>query len=363
MAYLTVTEVESGLSALANTYPALTSLVTLPNDTHEGRTCHALRIGAGSAGTKDGILFIGGVHAREWGSCEICINFAADMLEAFTMGTGLVYGGKSFTANQVRAIVEGLHVFVFPLVNPDGRHHSQTVQASWRRNRNPADSGGNPDCVGVDINRNYDWLWDFPNKFSPDAIVRVSKDPCELELSGEPGTGTYHGSSPFSEAETKNVRWLLDTYPSIRWLVDLHSHSELILHPWGDDQVQTTHPSMNFMNPAYDTARGEVNDAYREYIPAADLTAVTDVANRMRDTIQAVRGKNYTVQSGFELYATAGTGSDYVYSQHFADPGKFKVHGFTIEWGTEFQPPWDEMERIILDITAALIEFCLPASR
>jgi hypothetical protein len=52
---------------------------------------------------------------------------------------------------------------------------------------------------------------------------------------------------------------------------------------------------------------------------------------------------------------------DYVYSQHFADSGKFKVHGFTIEWDTEFQPPWDEMERIILDITAALIEFCLAA--
>jgi murein tripeptide amidase MpaA len=150
MPYLNVTEVESGLAGLAGAYPALTEIITLPNTTHEGRTSHALRIGTGSAASKDGVLFIGGVHAREWGSCEICLNFATDLLEAYTLGTGLVYGGKSFTAAEIQAVVEGLNLFVFPLVNPDGRHHSQNVVPLWRRNRNPADSGGNPDCIGVD---------------------------------------------------------------------------------------------------------------------------------------------------------------------------------------------------------------------
>ncbi len=100
--YLNITEVESGLSGLASTYPALTELITLPNTTHEGRTTHALRIGIGSVSSKDGVLFIGGVHAREWGSCEICLNFAADLLEAYTLGTGLIYGGKSYTSSQVK---------------------------------------------------------------------------------------------------------------------------------------------------------------------------------------------------------------------------------------------------------------------
>ncbi len=352
MPYLNITEVESGLSGLAGTYPALTQLITLPNPTCEGRTSHALRIGIGSPSTKDGVLFIGGVHAREWGSCEICINLAADLLEAYTLGTGLVYGGKSFTSAQVKAIVEDLHVFVFPLVNPDGRHYSQTVSSMWRKNRNPLPSSA---CEGVDINRNYDFLWDFPNLFAATSDVHwsTSTAPCD---------STYHGTAPFSEPETQNVRWLLNTYPRIRWFVDIHSYSELVLYVWGDDDNQTTDASMNFMNAAYNTVRGIPDDtAYKEYIPADDLTAVVGLANRMHGAIQAVRAKNYTVQQSFDLYPTSGTSDDYVYSRHFVDPGKSKVHGFCIEWGTDFQPPWSEMENIILDISSGLVEFCLAA--
>jgi murein tripeptide amidase MpaA len=361
MAYFNVIEVESALSALAAAYPGLTGLISLPNTTHEGRSCHALRIGTGSVASKDAVLFIGGVHAREWGSCEICINFAADVLEAYTLGTGVVYGGKPFTNAQIKAIVEGLHVFVFPMVNPDGRHHSQTVVPLWRRNRNPADSGGNPDCVGIDINRNYDFLWDFPNLFAPSAPVSCSADPCELEGT-IPGSGTYHGSAAFSEAETRNVRWLLDTYPRIRWFIDIHSYSELVLYPWGDDQNQTTDPSMNLTNAAFNALRGIDGDAaYKEYIPPGDLAAMSGLATRVRDAIQSVRGKSYTAEQSFDLYPTAGTSDDYIYSRHIIDPSKNKVYSFTIEWGTSFQPPWAEMENIILDVTAGLIEFCMAA--
>ena len=179
MAYLTVTEVESGLSALANTYPALTSLVTLPNNTHEGRTCHALRIGTGSAGTKDGILFIGGVRPGV-GFLRNLHQFRRRHAGSFYQGNWLGLWRQIFHRQPSSRHCRGFARLRLSLVNPDGRHHSQTVVPMWRRNRNPADSGGNPDCVGVDVNRNYDWLWDFPNKFSPDAIVRVSTDPCEL---------------------------------------------------------------------------------------------------------------------------------------------------------------------------------------
>jgi murein tripeptide amidase MpaA len=137
MTYLNVTEVESGLAGLARAYRALTERIPLPHATYEGRTSHALGIGAGSAAKKDGVLIIGGVHAREWGSCEICLNFAADLLEAYTRKTGLVYGGKSFNAKQIKALVEGWNLYVFPLVNPDGRHYSQTVDNWWRKNRQP----------------------------------------------------------------------------------------------------------------------------------------------------------------------------------------------------------------------------------
>ena len=73
---------------------------------------------------------------------------------------------------------------MFPQANPDGRHHSMTVDPMWRKNRRPAEPGspsctvGGGDGPGVDINRNYDFLWDFPTKFSPQAPVMTSTDPC-----------------------------------------------------------------------------------------------------------------------------------------------------------------------------------------
>ncbi len=70
-------------------------MIPLPYSTFEGRTVQALKIGTSSANQR-GVLLIGGVHAREWGSCEISVYFAADLLEAYQIGTGLTYGGKSF---------------------------------------------------------------------------------------------------------------------------------------------------------------------------------------------------------------------------------------------------------------------------
>jgi murein tripeptide amidase MpaA len=362
MSYLNVAEVDTAVQNLAAAYPALTQLIALPFATVEGRASHALRIGAGAAGSRDVLMVIGGQHAREWGSCEICINFAADLLEAYDTGTGLAYGGKSFTAAQVQGIVDGLHVVVFPLVNPDGRHHSQTADPDWRRNRNPAQSGGSPSCVGVDLNRNYDFLFDFKNRFHPTAYspanldrLIVSDDPCD---SGQ----TYHGPSAFSEAETQNVRWLLDAFPRTRWFFDVHSFSELILYSWGDDNNQSADPAMNFGNPAFDGDRGLLGDAaYGEYVPAGDALIARTLAERMRDAIAEVRGKTYTALQSIELYPTSGTSKDYAYARHFVDPSKSKTYAFTIEWGTEFQPDWDEMELIIQDVTAGLIDFCVAA--
>ena len=191
--YLSVDAVESALINLASAYSSLCQLITLPLRTHEGRTCHALQIGKKSKTECDNILIIGGVHAREWGSCEICLSFAADLLEAYVTNTGLKYDSKIFSNAQIRSVIENLNVIIFPDVNPDGRNFSQThlgMERLWRKNRNP--------IAGVDINRNYDFLWDFPNHFSPSSNVffYTSTNPTNL---------TYHGPFAFSEPETRNV--------------------------------------------------------------------------------------------------------------------------------------------------------------
>jgi len=350
MSYLNVVEVETATVNLAAAYPSIAQLITLPQTTFEGRTSHALRLGGGVPGSKDVVMVICGVHAREWGSCEIALNFASDLLDAYKSNLGLTYGSKSFSSLQIQNLLNTLHVVVFPLVNPDGRHHSQTNDAMWRKNRNPSYSGGNPACIGVDINRNYDFLFDFARAFSPSSGVSVSADPCDIQV--------YHGPSAFSEKETQNVEWLLDSFPRTRWFIDVHSYSQDMLYNWGDDENQTSNAAMNFMNGAFNGQRGVPGDAYKEFIPADDLAIAQSLAGRFVSDLQAVRGKAYTSMPSYGLYPTSGASDDYVYSRHLTDSSKAKVYGFVVEWGTEFQPPWAEMENIIKDVSAGLMGFC-----
>ncbi|MFD9127411.1 M14 family metallopeptidase [Kitasatospora sp. NPDC059571] len=354
MPYLNVTEVESAVTSLAAAYPDFSQLVTLRQSTFEGRASHALVVGEPSDTPKPCVMMIGGVHAREWGSCEILIHLAADLLEAQRDGTGLGYGSTTFSAGQISGLLHRLDLVIFPLVNPDGRHYSQTVRPMWRKNRNPANAGGNPDpdCVGVDLNRNYDFLFDFVTAFDPSAHPRVSNNPCDPQV--------YAGPSAFSEPETQNVLDLLEQFPLTRWFVDVHSYAQDILYNWGDDENQSTNPEMNFRNSEYDGKRGRPDDfTYAEYIPKEDEDAEILLAEAFCKGVDGVRGLAYKPITGFHLYPTSGTSDDYVYSRNFADPDQGKVFGFTVEWGTEFHPRWAEMEEIILDVDAGLVQFCL----
>ena len=96
MAYLNVMEIDSALQNLAAAYPATTELIVSPNVSHEGRQVHALRVGTKSNAEVDGVLILGGVHAREWVPPDALVSLAADLLEAYEFGTGLGYGNKTF---------------------------------------------------------------------------------------------------------------------------------------------------------------------------------------------------------------------------------------------------------------------------
>lgn len=354
MTYLNAVEVESAQIALAAAHAGICHLITLPNSTVEGRTSHALRIGSKPAGATDALYLTGGVHAREWGSADILVNLATDLCVAYDTNSSIVYGGKVFSAAEVRAIVEQLNVVIFPSVNPDGRAYSQATDPWWRKNRNPASSGGVASNVGVDINRNQPWLWDFASTFAPGAINSYL-------ASTNPADETYHGPSAASEAETKNINHLHDTIPRIRWYVDVHSYSEDLLTPWGDDESQTVDPAQSFTNAAFNGQRGLIGGDYSEFLPDGDSVAVASLSSAFTRNLSEVRGKFYVAKPSFSLYPTSGTNSDWASSRHFSDPAKSPTLGFTLEWGTEFQPPYGEMEQIIDDVCSGFIGFALSA--
>jgi murein tripeptide amidase MpaA len=167
-----------------------------------------------------------------------------------------------------------------------------------------------------------------------------------------------------SEPETRNVVWALDTYPTVRWHIDVHSAVPVILHSWGSDQNQTVHVDQAFTNPAFDGVRGRANDAaYGEYITAADLDRVTTLSQVIHDAVQGVRGDDYHVEQAYGLYPTSGASDDYAFSRNAADPARTKVYGFTVECGHSFQPSWAEAENVIREVSAGLIAFCLEAAQ
>lgn len=226
------------------------------------------------------------------------------------------------------------------------------VDGDWRKNRRPGPPK-EPQYPGVDLDRNFDFMWDFSKYFAANSGNLTTTDP---------GTDYYCGESAFSEPETRNARWITDRFSNIAFFMDLHSFGPLILYRWGDALDQTSDRDMNFMNCAYDGARGINNPEYQEYIAPDDFAASQSLAGAMRSGIKAVTGTDYAVDSASNLYVTSGASDDYFYSRHLTDPARPKILSFMLEWGdasTGFHPHYHEMRHIIDEITAGLLAFCL----
>lgn len=345
MPYMSVAAIDAAVDHVAATFPALARAIVLPERSVEGRIVKALRIAGGSGAgsvpdSRTGVLFVGGIHARELVNPETLAEFALRLCTARAGNAGLSFGPKTYTATDVQLAVDGLSIVILPMANPDGRNHCLVPggSAMWRKNRalNPGLA-----CRGVDLNRNTSFLWS--------SGIGTSADSC---------SDVFKGTSAFSEPETRNVRWLIDSFPGLACMVDVHSYSELVLYPWGDDQNQSTDPNQNFQNPAFDGQRGTLGNNYKEYIPAADLSAHQAMGNRIRNGISAVRGRSYTVQQSIDLYPTTGTWHDYAYARKFVETGRRRILGFTLETAQQFQPGDVEKAQVISETQAGLME-CL----
>src|SRR5258706_2640956 len=119
--------------------------------------------------------------------------------------------------------MDNLDIFVLPCVNPDDRAYVQTNQEWWRKNRNPQ---AGMRATGVDINRNFDFLWSSG-----------------IGSSFIPEDDTYKGAKAFSEPETRNVQWLLNG-SGADFFFDIHGPSGRLLYAWGDAPDQSQHESL-----------------------------------------------------------------------------------------------------------------------
>jgi murein tripeptide amidase MpaA len=314
---------------------------------------------AGSPTSRWGVLLTGGVHARELAPPDALVSFLEKLATAYLASSAIVYPSWTDPVNSiaydsftipwpwVRKVVESLDLYVAPLVNPDGRDFAlapvsaaeQELHKEWRKNRRPAPGGNpNPLAVGVDVNRNFDVVWDFNRCFD---VAHA-----DVHSSTEPADETYIGPSAESEPETKNVAGLLRS-KEISFYIDFHAFSRDILYSWGLDTNQSTDATQTFTNAAWDHRRDGIhNAAYAEYIPAIDDGVHRAMAKRMSDLIftrsggsdpRAQARSRYTVMQSANLYVTSGAADDYCFSRWFtaaiAKSPIRRVMAFTIEVG------------------------------
>ena len=279
------------LKELARSRPSLVRAFTLPEQSWEGRDVVAAEITPDVAKAGDGkaVNFVMGVHhAREWPAGEHAMEWAHELVNGY---------GRD---QQIRDLVSRTRNLVVPIVNVDGFSISREAEPNGdfsrfdyemkRKNCNVNDSPeqyragvctANPAgrLRGTDPNRNYAGFWGGPG-----ASTNWSSD-------------TFRGSGPFSEPETRNIRWLVSNR-QVTNLLTLHTYSNLVLRV----------PSLA------DTPRPLDEVAYR--------ALGAQVASR----------NGYTNQAAWQLYDTSGSTEDWSYWT----TGGF---GFTFEIGPdEFHP-------------------------
>ncbi|KXH32615.1 carboxypeptidase A [Colletotrichum simmondsii] len=277
------------------------------------------------------VYLTAGVQARERGGPDSLLYFISDLLWADKHKAMLVYNTTTvFTLAQVRQVLS-LGIVIFPLVNPDGKLWDERWNNCWGNNINPTSrpSENSINGVGVNIDRNFNFTWDYRKIYSEQALD-VASDKPEHEL--------FHGPAPFSEAESRNMAWVIDQYPSIKWYLDVHTKNRIVSHAWSDIPIQTTNPEMNFRNQSYDGKRGDVNTQYGEYMTPQDHDIYKDISNNMAEQMEKVSGEPvYSIdklrKKGRVFQGSSGTAIDWAYSRHVVNEAATKIMSFKLKFG------------------------------
>lgn len=233
--YRTLAEFEADMRQLAADHPQRCRLITLPEQSREGRDVLGLEI-CTDPDRRDGrpVYYVDGIHhAREWPAAEFPLMLAFDLLES--------YG----TDDRVTAIVDHVRTIIVPIMNPDGFHFARrdvvwaatgttvpvgtnapTGSQYWRKNRR-ADTEGvvlgdwNSDAYGVDPNRNHAFAWGGSGS------------------SASTTSDTHRGDAPQSEPEVRNVAHVLKSN-FVPAMITNHTSGELVLYAysWTTDDLQ-----------------------------------------------------------------------------------------------------------------------------
>ncbi len=310
--FYTYSEMLDELDDMHNQYPNLISqrvdlkdynYTNTPHihETYEGRFLQLIKISDNPEIVEDEpqILYTALHHAREPGSMQQLIYFMWYLLENYDSN------------NSIKQIIDNSELYFVPCVNPDGYIYNETIEPNgggmWRKNRR--------DNHGVDNNRNYSYV-----DVNGNEVWNTSG------TSSNTSGSTYAGDEPFSEAENKAIRYLVES-KNFKLALNNHTYGNLLLYPYGYDYNQPT----------------EDNDVY-EFI-----------------TSELVSENNYNNIISADLYPAAGDSDDFMYGMLITEDNQMreKIFAMTPEIGSSFWPQSSTIE----DLCKGMLELNLTAAK
>ena len=206
------------------------------------------------------------------------------------------------TNERITDLVNSRETWIIFALNPDGMRHDLTGDPflAWRKNRQ-RDAQGR--AMFTDLNRNYGYRWN-----------------CCGGSSGDRGSTTYRGPSPWSAPETRALRDFVDSrvvggVQQIVTHVTLHTNGKLILWPYGYTKVNVP-PDLTRLDHDVFVALGRA---------MADLNG-------------------YKAQQSSDLYITDGDQIDWMYGVHRIFSYTYEL--FPPERGSVFADHYPDDSRI-----------------
>jgi len=284
--FCTVDEMTSQLDLMRSLYPSLVSVKHPLNDTLttiEGRNIYYVRISDNPDvdESEPEVLYTGMHHAREPIGMQHLLYYMWYLLENYNSDP------------SIKALVDNTEMYFVPVFNVDGYTYNITTNPAggglWRKNRRNNGAGS----YGVDLNRNYGYKWGYDDSGS-------SPDP-ESEI--------YRGTAPFSEPETRMMKYFCESH-NFEIALNYHSYANLFLYAWG-------------WSP-FTTPDDAVFGAYGK---------------------QMTKENNYTYGPGYStIYPTNGGSDDWMYGEQTTKP---EILSYTPEVGGGTDGFWPVQDRIV----------------
>ena len=149
-------------------------------------------------------------HAREPAGMMTVVYFMYYLLENYGVDPEVTY------------LVNNRKFYFVPVINPDGYVYNQQISPNgggmWRKNMRSDNIG----LFGVDLNRNYSYMWGYDNIGSSPIISAED----------------YRGTTAFSEPETQAIRNFCINH---NFLIcsNYHTYGSVAFPPWGYNKSHT----------------------------------------------------------------------------------------------------------------------------